>query len=63
MSGKNAWSLSAAADLALEAHGSTVMRGDAVWMAFEPMHMRVRADLNLTHPADLNLARGWVPAL
>ncbi len=23
----------------------------------------VRADLNLTHPADLNLTRGWVPAL
>ncbi len=22
----------------------------------------VRADLNLTHPADLNLTRGWVPA-
>jgi hypothetical protein len=23
----------------------------------------VGADLNLTHPADLNLTRGWVPAL
>ena len=23
----------------------------------------VGADLNLTHPADLNLTRGWVPAV
>ena len=50
------------------AHGKADHPTDATFVYEDPysgkyVHLIVGADLRLTHPADLNLTRGWVPAL
>ena len=50
---------------AYKAQGATVEKAVVLGSEFFSRELAyvVRADLNLTHPADLNLTRGWVPAL